>query len=252
MADKRVTPFEQAAAPRRVASQATTIEQSRAVAEVQGAIVLAQQRPRDIALAQAEMQRCCASPALADRAFWSFKRGGSTISGASIHLARELARCWGNIDYGIKELDRNDYEGKSEMLAFAWDLETNARSESTFIVPHRRDKTGGSEELTQLRDIYENNSNQGARRLREAIFAVLPVYFMDDAKDLCRETAKKIDDDRSLADRIGDAVKAYAALGVEAARLDAYIGKPSKEWDADDIATLRVLHRSLKYPRDDN
>lgn len=247
MADKKITPFEQAAAPRRAASQATTIEQSRAVAEVQGAIVLAQQRPRDIALAQAEMQRCCASPALADRAFWSFKRGGSTISGPSIHLARELARCWGNIDYGIAELDRDDYGGRSEMLAFAWDLETNARSESKFIVPHRRDRTGGTEDLTQLRDIYENNSNQGARRLREAIFAVLPVYFIDDAKDLCRETAKKIDDDRSLADRIADAAKAYAALGVEPAQLETYIGKLSKEWDADDIATLRVLHRSLKY-----
>ena len=60
MPDKKITPFEQAAAPRRAASKTTTIEQSRAVAEVQGAIVLAQQRPRDIALAQAEMQRCCA------------------------------------------------------------------------------------------------------------------------------------------------------------------------------------------------
>ena len=49
------------------------------------------------------------------------------------------ARCFGNLDYGIKELERSDALGRSEMLAFAWDIENNVRAELSFIVPHKRD-----------------------------------------------------------------------------------------------------------------
>ena len=37
-------------------------------------------------------------------------------------LAEEAARCWGNVDFGIKELSQKD--GESEMLAYCWDMET--------------------------------------------------------------------------------------------------------------------------------
>jgi hypothetical protein len=133
------------------ASQATSIEQSRAVAEVQGALVVAQQRPRDETKALAKAMESCRTLEVAQSAFFKFPRGGQTVSGETIHLAVELARCWGNIAYGIMELDRDDIGAKSEMLAFAWDLETNAQSRMTFIVPHLRDKRGGAERLTDMR-----------------------------------------------------------------------------------------------------
>jgi hypothetical protein len=50
---------------------------------------------------------------MAETAFYSYPRGGQTVSGASIRFAEELARCWGNIEYGIKELSRD--KDKSEM-----------------------------------------------------------------------------------------------------------------------------------------
>jgi hypothetical protein len=63
--------------------------------------------------------------ALANRAFYSVPNRGN---GPSVHLARELARIWGNLDYGVKELRRDDAAGESEVLAFAWDQQTNVRS----------------------------------------------------------------------------------------------------------------------------
>lgn len=102
--------------------QGTAVEQSRAAAEVQAAVVVAQQCPRNIQQAVAEMRESCRQPYLAERAFYRYGRGGSTVTGPSVHLARELARCWGNIQYGLVELRRDDEYGQSEMQAFAWDV----------------------------------------------------------------------------------------------------------------------------------
>src|SRR3954470_15708195 len=92
--------------------QGTAIEQSRAMAEVQAMIVIAQNCPRSIQTAVAAMRETCAQKALADRAFFKFPRGGSTVSGPSVHLARELARIWGNVTYGVSELRRDDEKGE--------------------------------------------------------------------------------------------------------------------------------------------
>jgi hypothetical protein len=126
-ADQSIAAF----ARQNVATQATAVETARAIAEVQAAAFVAQQMPRSIQRARADMLEACQQLALAERAFFSFRRSGQSVTGPSIHLARELARVWGNIDYGIKELRRDDSGGESEMLAYAWDLQTNARNTGT-------------------------------------------------------------------------------------------------------------------------
>ena len=104
-----------AAAPARI-GQGTAVEQSRAVAEVQAAIVVAQNCPRDINAAIAEMRQSCQQMFLAERAFFRYSRGSGSITGASVHLARELARCWGNIQYGLVEMRRDDEFGQSDRI----------------------------------------------------------------------------------------------------------------------------------------
>lgn len=225
-------------------SQATAVEQSRAVAEVQAAVIVAQQVPRHIDDARAQMRQSCELQGMAERAFYRFPRAGQTVSGPSVYLARELARCWGNVQYGLTELRRDDVAGESEMQAWAWDVQTNTRSSSTFIVPHKRDKKGGPVALVDLRDIYENNANQGARRLREAIFSILPKWFSEEAENICRQTMER-GDSRPLEDRIAGAIKAFESLGVEAARLETKLGKDSAKWSTYDIAQLMITHRSL-------
>ncbi|MFI7449583.1 hypothetical protein ACIBQX_18950 [Nonomuraea sp. NPDC049714] len=232
-------------APSRV-GQATAVEQSRAVAEVHAAMVMAQQVPRNLDRAVAEMERSCRQMEMASRAFYSFPRAGGTVNGPSIHLARELARCWGNIQHGLHEMRRDDEGHQSEMQAFAWDIQTNTRIAHTFIVPHKRDARGSAQVLTDMRDIYENNANNGSRRVREAIFAVLPPWFVERAKELCNETIAAGRQGETLPQRIDEAIKAFAGGGITQDQLERKQGKPATAWTAHDVAQLEVLFKSLR------
>lgn len=247
-ADNRPAPGEHApAAPAPTwMSQATAVEQSRAVAEVQGAIVVAQQVPRDITRARAQLQETCGRMAFAERAFWSFPRSGETLTGLTIGFARAAAGWWGNVQYGISELRRDDDGAMSEMMAWAWDVQANTRASSTFLVPHLRDRTkGGPAKLTALRDIYENNANQGARRLREQILAVLPDWFVAEGKDICTATLRG-DDKRSIGDRQKAAAEAFTREGIDVARLEQKLGRAVDRWTIYDMTQLRIMLREIQ------
>lgn len=230
--------------PAATIGQATAIELSRAEAEVKAAVFVAKQNPRNIQTAQAEMQFICRQYAVAEKAFFSYPKAKQTIKGPSIHLARELALIWGNLQHGTMELSRDTAQGQSEILAYAWDLERNSRSSQIFIAPHVTDTKQGKKNLTDLRDIYENNSNLGARRLREAIFAVLPAWFVAEAVKLCQQTLDK-GDGTPLVDRIEEAVTAYRRVGVSIQQLERKVGRPRAEWDDSDAGELQVIYQSV-------
>lgn len=232
-------------APRAATGQGTAIEQSRAITEVQAMVAIAQNSPRNMSRAIAAMQETCGQKALAEQAFFSFPRAGQTVQGPSIHLARELARVWGNITYGITELRRDDAARESEMLAYAWDVETNTRSASIFIVPHAKDTKRGRKDLTDLRDVYENNANQGARRVRESIYAVLPAWFTEQAQDVAR-AALRDGGGQPIAQRIANAVKLFESLGVTTKQLIEEVGRPTDEWTEHDVAELGVTYQSIQ------
>lgn len=223
--------------------QATAVEASRAIAQVQMAVTIAQQVPRDEDKAVARMRRSCSSMAVAEKAFYEMPRGNSTVSGPSVHLARELVRCWGNMDYGVAELSRDDIHGQSEMIAFAWDMEDNTRSSETFIVPHKR-AGAGAKLLTDTSAIYENNANNGARRVRQAVFALLPPWFRAEAEALCRDTLNKASG-KPLSERIDDAIERYAALDITVDQLERKTGVKRAKWTANHVTNLGILYASL-------
>ena len=223
-------------------SQATAVEQARAIAEVRAAVMVAQECPRDLARAFADMRDTCRTQHLADRAFYRVPNRGQ---GPSVHLARELARVWGNIDYGVRELRRDDAAGVSEVLAFAWDVQTNSRSSRTFVVPHQRMVKGARVNLTDLGDVYLNNQNVGARAVRECIWSVLPVSFVEEAEATCRETLRG-GGGKPLAQRVDDMVAAFARLHVTVEAIEAKLGRKRDVWDADDVATMTVVWQSVQ------
>lgn len=227
--------------------QGTAVEQSRAVAEVQAAVLVARQFPRSEAVAIAKMQESCRQLPLAQRAFFRFPRGGSNVSGETIQLAKELARCWGNIQHGLVELRRDDDYAQSEMQAWAWDMESNERVSTTFIVPHARWANNRAQKLSDFRDIYENNANNGARRLREMIFSVLPVWYIEMAKTACEQTLTKGNSEMPLPKRIADAVREFQNdFNVTEDQLETKLGRKVDKWTARDLATLLVIYQSLQ------
>lgn len=226
--------------------QGTAVEQSRAVAEVQAAVLVARQFPRSEANAINKMRTSCAQPALANRAFFRFPRGKENVTGETIQLAKELARCWGNLQFGIAELRRDDEYKQSEMQAWAWDMESNERASTTFIVPHARWAKGKAQELADFRDIYENNANNGARRLREMIFTVLPVWFIEQAKTACEQTISGGSSNVPRATRIADAINAFEGIGVTADQIETKLGRDSGKWTDVDLGQLQVIFQSIQ------
>lgn len=219
------------------------IEQSRAVTEAQGKLLLAKRFPRNQAHAYSKIMESCSRPGIAATGEYTYPRGGQTVRGPSIRLTEELARCWGNIDYGIRELSRTD--GVSEMEAYAWDLETNTISSQKFTVRHVRDKRGGGQALTEERDIYEITANMGARRLRARLLAILPPDLVDAAVMQCRATlAGKTDE--PVSDRIRRILKAFSKYGVTERHIETYLEKNIDDVLPEDIADLQGIYNSIK------
>lgn len=223
-------------------SQTTAVEQSRAIAEVQAAVVVAQQVPRDMNRGQAEMRDVCGRLSMANDAFYAVPNRGN---GPSVHLMRELARIWGNLDYGVKELRRDDEAAESEIQAFAWDIQTNTRSTRTFIVPHARMAKGSRQKLVDLGDIYLNNQNIGARAVRECIATVLPRWFVSEAVDLCDRTLEH-GEGEPLPDRIQKMVDAFKTIHITPEQIETKLGHKRGAWTAADVAQMGIAFRSIK------
>ena len=219
------------------------IEASRAIAEAQGKLVIAKRFPRDEVEAYAKAMEACQRPTMAAKAFYSFPRGGQTVEGPTIRFAEELARCWGNIDYGIKELSQD--AGKSEMQAYAWDLETNAQSVQNFTNPRQREQGKKMVKLTSQRDIYENNANMATRRLRSRILAILPSWFVEDAIEECKKTLAGRND-TPLIDRVKKMVVAFAKIGVTQEQIEKRLKKKIDTMNAEDFVEYTGIYNAIK------
>ena len=195
---------------------------SRQAQEVQAAMVVAKRFPRDEVDSFNRIMTSCQRKSLAERAMYEYPRGGTKVTGPSIRLAEAMAQNWGNIDFGIIELEQNN--GESQVMAYAWDLETNTRQTKIFNVPHVRGTKKGNVTLTDPRDIYEMVANQGARRLRACILGVIPGDVIDAAVEQCKKTMTE-GNEKPLIDRIREGVKLFEEkFSVSQQMLEKYIG----------------------------
>lgn len=222
---------------------AVAIEGSKAFGEALFALKLAKQCPRDIMVSRERIMTACKRPALASEALYSYPRGGKTVSGPSIRLAEVLASNWGNLKYGIKELSQD--EGKSEMLAFCWDLETNVESQQTFVNQHVRERGGKNIMLTSQRDIYELNANMGARRLRSRILAIIPPDIVEEAIYTCKQTIAG-HSDLPLIDRITKMVTAFKKMGVSKEEIEKRLGRTIDLMTMDELIEFGGIFNSIK------
>lgn len=216
---------------------------SRQTQEVQGAIFMAKQFPRDEYAAIGRIKRMCERISLAEQATYSYPRGGKQVTGPSIRLAEAIAQAWGNIDCGVIELENKN--GSSELMAYAWDLETNTRVTKLFKVKHVRDTKKGSSALTDSRDIYEATANFGARRLRACILSVIPGDVVESALDVCKETVMS-QDKTPIKDRIDKLQKAFKELNVTKEQLEEYAQRNLAEFGREEIFTLQGVYKAIR------
>lgn len=217
---------------------------SRQAQEVQAAMVIAKRFPRDEYEAFNRIMKSCQRKILAENATYEFPRGGTKVTGPSIRLAEVLAQNWGNIDYGILELDQKF--GESNVMSYAWDLETNTRRQMVFTVKHERGTKKGLVKLEDPRDIYEMVANQGARRLRACILGVIPGDVVDAAVEKCQQTLVS-GLNGPLEDLIKKAAVAFSSnYQVSKEMLEKYIGCSIDAFSEKDYVRLQSVYRALK------
>lgn len=222
------------------------IEKTRALQEVQGAIFMARQFPRNEAQACRKIMESAKRLTLAEKATYCYPRGGQQIRGASVRTAENIAKIWGNISYGVKELSQNQLDHTSEVLAYAWDLETNVRAERIFKVPHiRYSKEKGNTILTDPRDIYEKIANDGARRKRAVLLEILPSDIVEDFLNECEKTLIGTND-KPLKERVQDMLKLFEELGVTQEMIEQRIGTKCDNFIAKNLVDLGSVYNSIK------
>ena len=218
------------------------VEQERAMAEVQGAIVLAKRFPRNQIEAMDRIAVACQRPGLAEQALYSYARGGTEITGPSIRLAEAIAQNWQNLQFGIRELEQRN--GESTVEAFAWDVENNTRHVKTFQVKHERYTKKGSYRLEDPRDIYEMTANQGARRLRAAILAIIPGDVVESAVSQCEATLKAKAD--TSPEALKKLVDAFGRFGVTKDQIEKRIQRHLDTITPAQLVNLRKIYNSMK------
>ena len=242
----------------------TEIMKSEGQGEIQAAVVLAKRFPRDEERAKASLLAACdleefagGGDAKKPGAYYSFPRGRTQddtgewkpniVSGASVRMAREAARLWGNLRYGF--FITHDDDDARGIVAWAWDLEKNLRiSGSDFFrkVIQRKEKGGGTIWITaDERELRELTFRKAAILIRNSILQLMPGYFIDQAVAVCKTTAAggaKTD----LKDRIIMMQRAFTDIGVSGAALEKYLGKPVAKSTREDLADLRGIYESLR------
>lgn len=233
------------AAPPAVNSM-TAVEQSRAVAEVQAALVIAKSQPRSEIYAEQKILEACKRMGLAMTAIYSYKRGSEQqvqVEGPSIRLAETMARYWGNMNYGFREVSRDG--GSSEIEAYAWDLETNTKAVRQFQMKHVRERRGGDKILTGERDVYELMANFAQRRVRACILEIIPGDIVEAAMEQCNRTLKG-SSDIPLIDRIKKMIAAFESYGVSAAMIEAKVQHNIDSINIHEYRQLGKLFNAIK------
>lgn len=217
---------------------------SRSVQEVQAALVVAKKFPRDEFMAREKIKTACQRKELAEMAEYEYSRGGTKITGPTIDLLKAIAKRWGNIEYGWQELERK--KGESVIRAFAWDMETNARSEMTFSVRHWRDTKEGGYALTDERDIYEATANFASRRVRACLESVVDSDIVQTAVDECRRTLAGKNTE-PLVDQLRKMCAAFLTeFAVTPEMIEKRIGNKLEAVSNNQLASLRRIYKSLK------
>jgi hypothetical protein len=212
------------------------------MAEVKAQVYMARQFPRDPVAATERILLECDRLTLAEKAQYTFPRGGTQVSGPSIRLAETILRNWGNCMAGIVEVERRDNE--SAMLAYAWDLETNTMMRQEFVVPHSRDTKQGKKSLSDDRDIYEMTANQGSRRKRACILALVPGDVVEAAVARCHKTlvAKVGDLDKVIPSMLAK----FDKIGVTKAMIEKRLRHKAEVTQAAEVVQLGSIYNSIQ------
>jgi len=186
-------------------------EQARAEMEVKSQIMLARKFPRNEMVIRDKILQACKRRAFAQKALYSYPRRGPKgeiqIIGPSINLAKELARLWGNLIYGMMVVE--DTDETRTIRGLAWDLETNTRE---------------FDDITFKKLIQRKGQ--------------LPADLIQEAVETCQKALSRVRPEAIL--------KAFESLNVDKKTLETYLGHPIEETNENERAQLQGIYNAIK------
>lgn len=243
-------------------------EMMRTQAEVMGAIMVAQKVPRNEAEAEQSLYRACKRSSFADTAEYKFPRGkkkneqtgkweDNIVSGASVALAREAKRVWGNLQSGFVII--RDTPEERHIRAFAYDVQTNVKetADACFskliqrkVATGQKDERGWDIKETQWvepdeRDLRELTNRHASIAERNCVLQLIPSDIIEEAKRICRETLQQeaTKDPQAARRRL---ISGFDDLNVTVPMIEAYIGQPISQASPKQIADLRAIWVSIR------
>lgn len=217
--------------------------------EIQGRIIVAKKFPRNEDESFAGLMKAAGRPSFADDAGYSFPRGDKQVEGPSVNLAREAARVWGNISYGLEIL--RDDEDTRHIRGWAWDMQTNAytSAEDDFKTVIQRKVKDSKPPRTEWikadeRELRELTNRRGAILVRNCLLQLLPKDMIELAFSKCKDTLA----DKAAKDPDGTRkamISDFADLNVTPTMLEAKLGHPLTQCTPAELAELRRIYKSI-------
>ena len=245
--------------------KAIELAPSQAMAEaqfdIQSAITIARRFPRDEIVAEKKLIKSAERPVFADEAIYSYPRGYKQVNGErvrnyvegpSVVLAREAARIWGNIRYGL-EVTYDDDENRG-VRAYAYDMETNVKvtMEDSFgkliqrkIYANGRGTGETKWKVADERELRELTNRRGAICIRNCILQVIPSDIVDNVRNACEVTLRRqAESNRDEATK--KIVAAFQSVNVSVKMIENFIGHAIAEATADELTELRKIFISIR------
>lgn len=217
--------------------------------EIQSAIIIAKRFPRDEDACFQKLMKAASRPSFAEDAAYSFPRGDTDVTGPSVNLAREAARIWGNIRYGLYIV--RDDDGSRLIRGWCWDVETNMKNEfddDFKKLIQRKDKNTKETKwiiCDDERELRELTNRRGAILVRNAILQNLPKDLIEDALFQCRKTleASAGDNPEGMRKRL---LVDFGSINITVAQLEQKLGHPFAQSTPKEIAQLRSVCKSIQ------
>ena len=220
---------------------------TREQAEIQAAFIMAINNPRNEAKAFTKIQQACKRPGFAEGALYCYPRGGNKIEGPSVKLAREQARCWGNLRYGWRVTNRDSFSTTIE--GYCLDLEANSRIEQTTTIENKIFRRGQGWITPDERDYREMVSKAGAILVRNSILQILPPDITEESMRAAKETQVKaakgeLEQDHDAATR--RLALAFRDLFVTVEMLEENLGHGIDIVTPEELTELRNIYTSIR------
>jgi len=222
---------------------AVSAQEMMAQKEIEASIIIANKFPRNETAAMTAVLRSCQRTTFAESALYSYPRGGQTIEGPSVKLAREIARNWGHIRVGA-DVVFDDEESRT-VRCYAWDMQTNTKESQDVTFKKLIFRKRGGWIKPDERDLRELTNKQTATACRNCILHIVPADLIEDAMEQAKSTlTADCGADPDAARK--NVARAFDALNVSVEQIEAFLGHKLVSATPHELANLRTVYKSIK------